>query len=344
MIFVLALTFLALPQETVVQDPKPQTQQEAQHWWEGLSEQEQKQYLERMERYRQLQPTMQEELGRRHDLLREERKRIKKNLSAEELEQFEALTGPERRVFLDQRAQMAFRQRGERLESQFPGAEALRQQPGMEERFHSASRLMQEQRAPQVREAVKKAVADGWIGAVAGKWLETAPLDEAMSALMEVRKWQFLQQAAEKGLWKEMGFDERQQNDIKMLPATEFFHAIRGNREGRGRRHGFGRGGFGGPGQGGPGQGGPRQGGPGPGQRGFGPGPGGPPGFGPGGEIPDNPPDELKGGKKQGKGRKFGGPGPPGGQRHPGKLPGQAKQGPEDRPNDHSKQGGVQRP
>ncbi|MCP4091989.1 MAG: hypothetical protein GY747_00960 [Planctomycetes bacterium] len=311
MILALALVLMAMPQEVEPQGKQQPTAEEVQQWWDGLSEQEQKKYKERQRRFRELEPTMQEELGRRHDMLREERKRVKENLSEAEQAEFDGLRGSERRRYLDERAHENLRQRGEKLADQFPGADDVRSQPEMARRHQQAAKLFEQERGPQVREALRQAVADGWIGEVAGKWLETAPLEEAMSALMEVRKWQFLQQAEEKGLWKEMGFDEQRRREISALPAPEFLRAIRGNREGRegrrGRRGGAGQ--FGPPGEHPEGMRGSGR--DGKGRRGPGPdrGPGQGEGFGPGEGIGPGPGDGAGPPKGPGPGDGLG-PGP----------------------------------
>ena len=358
MIIALALVLLAVPQEADPQVKQPPTREEVQQWWNGLSEAEQKEYKERQKRFRELEPNMQEELGRRHDVLREERMRVKENLSEEDQVAFDALRGPERRRFLDERAQGNLRLRGEKLAGQFLEAETLRNEPGMKERHQQASRFLEEQRGPQVRAAVREAVEDGWIGAVAGKWLDTAPLEEAMSALMEVRKWQFLQKATEKDLWTEMGFDEQRRHETSALPAPEFFRAIRGNREGRGRRGG-GRHQFGPPGERsegqrregrGPGGGlGPGKGdglGPGPGN-GFGPGPGNElgPGHGDGLGSGRGPGDGSGPGGRSGPGRQKGrgqgdGSGPGAGER-PGGPPNSGELPPDDRKGGRRDRGGA---
>jgi hypothetical protein len=357
-ILALALVLLAMPQEADSQVKQQPTPEEVQLWWDGLSKQEQKEYKERQKRFRELEPTMQEELGRRHNMLREERRRVKENLSEEDQAQFDSLKGHERRSFLDERAHENLRQRGEKLEGQFPEAERLRNQPEMEERYHQAAKLFEQQRGPQVREALRQAVAEGWIGEVAGKWLETAPLEEAMSALMEVRKWQFLQQATEKNLWKEMGFDEQRRRETSALPAPEFFRAIRGQREGRrgprGGRHQFGPSGErpegerregrdpgngrGGPGRGSDGELGPGQGG------GLGPGPGPGDGRDPNPNDRRGPGGKASPGGRQGKGL---GPGSGGsGSRGPGSgqpaevPPNSGDNPPDDRNGGHRGRGG----
>lgn len=303
------------------QSPQQQQQpsdEEIQTWWDGLTEEEQGQYRERMKRFQELQPTLQEELGRRHGLLREERQRIIENLTEEERKQFDALGRGERRHFLDDRAKTNMRERGQRLEESFPGLGPPSSEEDWSQRRERVAKVFEQQRAPQVREAIAQAVADGWIGASAAKWLETAPIYEAMSALGEVRKWQFLQQAAEKGLWEQMGFDEQRRREIAQMPAMEFFQTMRGQREDR-QRGPKGFGGFGerrGEGRGhdgrrGPGQG-RRSGERGAGERGqgergsgggLGPGEGRPgDGFGPGSGL----------GSGGGSGRRRGGPvGPP---------------------------------
>jgi len=281
-IFALALTLLALPQETVPETQPQPSAQEIQVWWEGLSKAEQDQYRERLQRYRELQPTMQEELGRRHELLRDERRRIKESLSEAEQLDFQKLERKERQRYLDERAHNNFRQRGERLENDFPNVGPGPPQEDWKGRHDRVAKVFEQRRAPQVREAVTKAVADGWIGATAAKWLETAPIHEAMTALGEVRKWQFLQQAAASGLWEEMGFDEGRRREITEMPAFDFFLTMRGHREGA-------QGGPGGPGEFGK-FGEPRGDGRGPGRgQGQGLGPGHRRG-GPGGP----PPDELQ--------------------------------------------------
>ena len=323
MIFALALSILAMPQEPAPQQQKPEqagqveepqqqqrkpSAEEIQAWWSGLTEEEQGQYRERLKRYQELQPTLQEELGRRHGLLSEERQRVMQNLTEQEQQQFEGLGCGERRRFLDDRAQTSLRQRGQRLEQDFPGLGPPPPQEDWSQRRARVAKAFEEQRAPQVREAIAQAVADGWIGASAAKWLETAPIYEAMSALGEVRKWQFLQQASEKGLWEEMGFDEQRRREFAQMPAMDFFQTMRGQREGRQRGHGE----FGNPGERrgeGRGNGDPR--GPGKGRRSGERGPGeagaGERGAGPG---------DAKGpgdGRGPGPGRRRGGPDGPGG-------------------------------
>lgn len=312
MIFAFALALFALPQEPAPnsqqQEQKPSAE-EIQLWWNGLSEKEQGEYRQRMKRYEELKPTLQEELGRRHGLLHEERQRIKQDLTDQERKEFDALGKGERRQFLDDRATSNMRQRGQRLEQNIPDLGPPSPEEDWTQRRERVAKVFEQQRAPQVREAIAQAVADGWIGASAAKWLETAPIYEAMSALGEVRKWQFLQEASEKGLWEQMGFDEQRRREFAQMPAMDFFRTMRGHREGRQR----GPGGFGkfgedrGDGLGPDGQRGPRQGRRG-GERGFGDGNGS--GSGPGrrrGGGPGGPPS-------------MNGP-PPDGQRPPGPPP-----------------------
>ncbi len=232
MIVALALTLFALPQETVPETKAQPSAQEIQVWWEGLSKAEQDQYRERLQRYRELQPTMQEELGRRHELLRDERQRIKDNLSEAEQLEFQKLERHERQRFLDERAHRNFRQRGERLANDFPHVGPGPPQEDWKGRHDRVAKVFEQRRAPQVREAVTKASADGWLGATAAKWLETAPIHEAMVVLGEVRKWQFLQQAAASGLWEEMGLDDSRRREITGMSAFDFFLTMRGQREG----------------------------------------------------------------------------------------------------------------
>jgi hypothetical protein len=318
MILALALCLLAVPQEATPaktqqgvapetqQTPKAQqpTAEEIQAWWDGLTETEQNQYRERLKRYQQLQPTLQEELGRRHGLLRAERQRIMQNLTEAERKQFDVLPHSERRRFLDDRARANMRQRGQALEQTIPDFGPPPPQESWTQRRERVARVFEQQREPQVRQAIAQAVADGWIGVSAAKWLDSAPIYEAMSALGEVRKWQFLQQAAEKGLWEQMGFDEQRRREISQMPAMEFFQAMRGHREGRQR----GPGEFGGFGER---RGGERRGpdgkrGPGQGRHGGRGGPGGPPdGMRPmrpplgGGVMPSPPQHTGSGGKEQ---------------------------------------------
>ena len=221
----------AQAQQSQAQRPSPE---EVQRWWQGLSEREQLDYRERLQRYRELQPTMREELERRHQLLRAERRRIVENLSAAERAEFDKLKRDERRRFVDQRAETNLRRRGERLEREFPGLGPPRPQEDWTERHRRMSRAFEKRRAPQVRAAIVKAASTGWIGPTAAKWLETAPIHEAMAALGEVHKWQFLQQAHEQGLWEEIGFDEKRRRELTAMPALEFFQAVRGIREGMG--------------------------------------------------------------------------------------------------------------
>ncbi|MFK5955660.1 MAG: hypothetical protein QM477_04350 [Planctomycetota bacterium] len=218
----------------VAQPPAAQTKEtnHQQKWWQQLSEEERAQMRKRMESMREMSPEARKELEGRRKVFEEEKALLIKQLSEEDRARYEALDVREQAHFVREQVHERLRQRGERLRQRFPGME-------------KGKLAFEESRRKQVMEGIVRAGEDGWFGPHALEYFKQAPLHEAMHALMEVQKWQFLEQAQETEFWAKKKVGEERQRRISALPAPEFFREIqslvdgrpkgppRGHREGR---------------------------------------------------------------------------------------------------------------
>lgn len=270
-------------------------------WWDEQTPEHREEMRRRMEAYRNMPEEARAELQRRRDLVKQERKLILKNLNEEESAAYEALDKHEKRRFLDERLRSQLEAQGEDLRTRFPGAEELGRQDEFHERYRESRRFLTAERSEQIQQELQKAVTDGWLGPRAATWLANAGVEESMVVLGEIRKWQFMEQASENGLWESAEIDEARRKQLLSLPAPEFFREVgsaMGWRQDRGRRH---------PGEGRPphppGSGGER--GEGGGERGGRRGPPPPDGVGP------PPEDGPEGGRRPGRGRGPRPQGPP---------------------------------
>lgn len=220
----------ARPGRTQSGRSKP-TREEMETWWNGLGEEEREMYQRRWSVVCEMRPDMREEMKQRHTLLREEREQILENFSAAERQQFQQMDPHQQRMLLDGLAHEALRQRGEALAQRFPEAGQLLEPQQMEVRIQRAQRLLEEERGPQVREEIQRALEQGWIGEAAAAWLMKAPLHEAMEVVAEVRRWQFLAEAEQRGLWEELGLNEEERRSLMKLPARDFFRTLRHHSE-----------------------------------------------------------------------------------------------------------------
>ncbi|MDA0667300.1 MAG: hypothetical protein O3A95_03815 [Planctomycetota bacterium] len=221
------IALLSLPlfqaQETVVAQPQVEAEvsapTEREKWWSTLSTEERQEMRKRMEAMRSMSPEARLGLESRRKVFEQEKTFLLQQLSDEDRTVYESLDEREQVQFVRERVHERLRQRGDHLKKRFPGSEQGRN-------------ALEESRRQQVMEGIAKAMQEGWIGARAKQHFENAPLHEAMQALLEIQKWQFLEQAAESGFWKQNSVDWKQQQRISELPAQEFFREIRGLAEG----------------------------------------------------------------------------------------------------------------
>jgi len=212
----LFLPLLQVAEPPAVQTPEPNQQQ---RWWQQLSEEERKQMRKRMESMREMSPDARKELESRRKVFEEEKVLLVKQLSEEDRVSYAALSEREQAHFVRQRVHDRLRQRGEHLRQRYPGMEKGR-------------KAFEESRRKQVMEGIAKAGEEGWFGLHALEYLNNAPLHEAMQALMEVQKWQFLEQAKNTEFWSKKKVDEKHQRLLSALPASEFFREIQGLMDG----------------------------------------------------------------------------------------------------------------
>jgi len=208
---------------------------DSKQWWDEQTPEHREEMRKRMEAYRNMPEEARAEMERRRDLVKQERKLILKNLSEEDRATYEALDKREQRRFLDQRLRARLEAQGEELRTRFPGAAELGHNPNLHERFRESRRFLTKERGEQIRQEIQKAVDDGWLGERTAIWLANAGVEESMAVLGEIRKWQFMEQATENGLWEGSGIDEQQRLELMSLPAPEFFREV-GNA--MGWRHG----------------------------------------------------------------------------------------------------------
>lgn len=227
-------------QQPTVQEPAPAA--DPKKWWDQQTPEHREEMRKRMEAYRNMPEEARAEMERRRDLVKQERKLILKNLSEEDRAAYDALNWHGRRRFLDERLRARLEAQGEELRTRFPGAAELGHNPDFQERFRESRRFLTKERGEQIRQEIQKAVDDGWLGKRTATWLANAGVEESMAVLGEIRKWQFMEQAAENGLWEGSGIDEQERLDLLSLPAPEFFREVgnaMGWRHGKGgRRHG----------------------------------------------------------------------------------------------------------
>jgi len=219
------------PTETQTETPGHSEQQK---WWSQLSKEEQQEMRRRMSAMREMSPEARQDLEIRRKVFEQEKIFLLKQLTEEDRATYEALGAREKMRFVRDQVHQRLRDRGEHLRERFPNAEKGR-------------KAFEESRRKQVMQGIALAAEEGWLGPHAVEHFMEAPLHEAMQALMEIQKWQFLEKAAETGFWKQNSMDEEHQRRLSELPAPEFFREIRGIAEGRPqgppwmRRDGHGR-------------------------------------------------------------------------------------------------------
>lgn len=223
LVALLSLPLLQAP-ETVVAQPQVEAEvsapSERRKWWSTLSTEERQEMRKRMEDMRSMSPEARQGLKSRHKVFEQEKNFLLQQLSDEDRAAYESLGEREQVQFVHERVHERLRQRGDHLKKRFPDSEQGRI-------------AFEESRRQQVMEGIAKAAQEGWIGARAKQHFENAPMHEAMQALMEIRKWQFLERAAAGEFWKQNSVNEQQQQQLSELPAAEFFREIRGLAEGR---------------------------------------------------------------------------------------------------------------
>lgn len=201
-------------------EAKASAQAEKQKWWDQLSEEERKEMTRRMRDVQSMNPDARKDLESRRKVFEQEKDFLLKQLSDEDRAAYEALDARSKTQFVKERVHERLRERGDHLRKRFPDSGKGRK--GFEE-----------SRRQQVMAGIAKAEQEGWIGVRAKKHFETAPLHESMQALVEIQKWQFLEEAAENEFWKKNSVSPEHQRQLSGMPAQEFFREIRGLAEGR---------------------------------------------------------------------------------------------------------------
>jgi hypothetical protein len=166
-----------------------QTQaQQAQQWWEGLSDEQRAEYVKRQKEWHKMDDQRRQKMEERRDIFKAQAEEALALMSAADLEEFGKMDDrPPRRPP--------------------PSDISLRE--------------------PEIREALRQAHASGWLGDKAVIWLETASVDEAMQVLFSIRKWQFLEKANTEGFWKANNIPDQKKGRLIAMPAEHFLREIK---------------------------------------------------------------------------------------------------------------------
>lgn len=227
--------------------PPRMSREEAQRWWEGLSEEEKKQARERMQRFREMQPEAQKELARRAELLRTVGQEVLDGMSAEERAAFDKLPPNERMRKHQALVRKKLAERGENVEDW----ERSSQSGPLEDRLKRSQKQREEWRKKRTERDLTRAVEDGWISAKAAEQLRKGAPEVLESRLDQVRQWRMTEWFDQESAWEKMGIDAAERERIIALEPQAFFDEVRkrsgklkrsgdrGDRSGRrpGRRH-----------------------------------------------------------------------------------------------------------
>jgi hypothetical protein len=186
-----------------------QTQaQQAQQWWEGLSDEQRAEYIKRQKEWHKMGDQRRQKMEERRDIFKVQADEALASMSATDLEEFGKMDEHNQRRHLHGLVRSQKHQGGDRPPRRPPPSDiSLRE--------------------PQIREALRQAHASGWLGDKAVIWLETASVDEAMQVLFSIRKWQFLEKANAEGFWKANNISDQQRGRLIAMPAEHFLREIK---------------------------------------------------------------------------------------------------------------------
>lgn len=217
------------------------SREEAQRWWEGLSEEEKQKARERMQRFREMKPEAQKELARRTELLRTVGKQVIAEMTAEQRASFDKLPENERARVHQALVRKKLADSGENIE----GWEAPSSDRPLEDRLRHSQEQRDEWRKKRTERDLVRAVEDGWISKKAAEQLRKGSCEALDARLDQVRQWRMVEWFDENGAWEKMGIDAAERERIVALEAKPFFEemrkhskALRGSGEHGGRRNG----------------------------------------------------------------------------------------------------------
>jgi hypothetical protein len=217
------------------------SREEAQRWWEGLSEEEKQKARERMQRYREMKPDAQKELARRTELLRTVGKEVIAEMSAEQRASFDKLPEKERSRVHQALVRKKLAEPRENVE----GWEAPSSDRPLEDRLRHSQEQRDEWRKNRTERDLERAVEDGWISKKAAEQLRKGSSEALGARLDQVRQWRMVEWFDKEAAWEKMGIDAAERERITGLEPKPFMEemrkhsrALRGSGERGGRRNG----------------------------------------------------------------------------------------------------------
>lgn len=199
------------------------TREEAQRWWESLSEEERQQARERMKRFQEMSPEARRELERRAELLRTVGEEVIAGMNEEQRKNFDALPREERARMHRELVRAKLKEQGENID----GWEDFPQRGGFEDRLRQSREKREEWAQKRRQRELDRAVEDGWLSKKAAEQLRTGSPQKLEEALDQVRQWRMIEHFDEKGLWEKLEIDEAEQKRLKELPPREFLDEMR---------------------------------------------------------------------------------------------------------------------
>jgi hypothetical protein len=199
------------------------SREEAQRWWEGLSEEEKQKARERMQRFREMKPDAQKELARRTELLRTVGKQVIAEMTAEQRASFDKLPGEERARVHQALVRKKLAECGENVENW----EAPSSDRPLEDRLRHSQEQRDQWRKKRTERDLERAVEDGWISQKAAEQLRKGSSEALDARLDQVRQWRMIEWFDEKGVWENMGIDAAARERIIALEPKPFFEEMR---------------------------------------------------------------------------------------------------------------------
>jgi hypothetical protein len=217
------------------------SREEAQRWWEGLSEEGKQKARERMQRYREMKPEAQKELARRTELLRTVGKEVLAEMSEEQRASYDKLPEEERARVHQALVRKKLAECGENIE----GWEIPSSDRPLEDRLRHSQEKRDEWRKKRTERDLARAVEDGWISAKAAEQLRKGSSEALSARLDQVRQWRMIEWFDKESAWEKMGIDAAERERILGLEPKPFMEemrkhssALRGPGERGGRRNG----------------------------------------------------------------------------------------------------------
>jgi len=217
------------------------SREEAQRWWEGLSEEEKKKARDRMKRYREMKPEAQKELARRTELLRTVGKEVIAEMTAEQRASYDKLPEEERARVHQALVRKKLAECGENIE----GWNAPSSDRPLEDRLRHSQEQRDEWRKKRTERDLDRAVEDGWISKKAAEQLRKGSIETLNARLDQVRQWRMVEWFDKEAAWEKMGIDAAERERIIGLEPKPFMEevrkrssALRGPGERGGRRNG----------------------------------------------------------------------------------------------------------